>query len=122
MEENMRRGLCAPFVLLYVGGMRRRKVLRVYRFEEKIWKIKVKVEGMRRRKTTNILLNLLLFSGHQFRTHQGQLMETIVVCLDVISFQSQSLEFLFHPLDFSCWAVFSGHHSFHVALGDLIRH
>ncbi|GJT87169.1 hypothetical protein Tco_1068886 [Tanacetum coccineum] len=35
-------------------------------------------------------------------------------------FQSQSPKFLFHPLDFSCWAVFSSHHSFHVAPGDLI--
>ncbi|GJZ91447.1 retrovirus-related pol polyprotein from transposon TNT 1-94 [Tanacetum coccineum] len=36
------------------------------------------------------------------------------------SCKSQSPKFLFHPLDFSCWAVFSGHHSFHVAPGDLI--
>ncbi|GKG37583.1 hypothetical protein Tco_0456806, partial [Tanacetum coccineum] len=62
------------------------------------------------RKPTSVPFNLLLFSGHQFRTHQGQLMETIVVCLNVISFQSQSPKLLLHPLDFSWWAVFRSHH------------
>ncbi|GKE85506.1 hypothetical protein Tco_1559248, partial [Tanacetum coccineum] len=64
--------------------------------------------------TLNGLLNQ--FMGHvdgimqSCRTHQGQLMETIVVCLTVISFQIQSLELLLHLLDFSCWAVFRSHH------------
>ncbi|GKG46913.1 hypothetical protein Tco_0504110, partial [Tanacetum coccineum] len=42
--------------------------------------------------------------------YQGQLMETIVVCLNVISFQSQSPDLLINPLDFRCWAVFRSHH------------
>ncbi|GJT42298.1 retrovirus-related pol polyprotein from transposon 17.6 [Tanacetum coccineum] len=45
-------------------------------------------------KPTNIPFNLLLFSRHQFMTHQGQFVETIVIQV--------------------------GHHSFHVAPGDLI--
>ncbi|GJT53611.1 hypothetical protein Tco_0988665 [Tanacetum coccineum] len=61
------------------------------------------------RKPTSVPFNLLLFSGHQFRTHQGQLMETIVVFLNVVSFQSQRLELLLYPFDFSCWAVFHSH-------------
>ncbi|GJY32229.1 hypothetical protein Tco_0415724 [Tanacetum coccineum] len=47
---------------------------------------------------------------HQFRTHQGQLMETIVVCLNVVSFQSQSPELLLHPLIFSCSVSIPYHH------------
>ncbi|GKG31619.1 hypothetical protein Tco_0426569, partial [Tanacetum coccineum] len=38
------------------------------------------------RKPTNVLSNLLAFSRHQFRIHQNQFMETIGVCLDVVSF------------------------------------
>ncbi|GKA02582.1 hypothetical protein Tco_0675363 [Tanacetum coccineum] len=37
-------------------------------------------------------------------------LETIVVCLDVISFQSLSPELLLHPLDFDCLAIFRSHH------------
>ncbi|GJU18542.1 hypothetical protein Tco_1146508 [Tanacetum coccineum] len=44
------------------------------------------------------------------REEEEGVMEMIVVCLDVISFQSQSPELLLHPLDFNCWAVFRSHH------------
>ncbi|GKF26867.1 hypothetical protein Tco_0082761 [Tanacetum coccineum] len=57
-------------------------------------------------------LSIFFFSvgTNSCRTHQGQLMETIVVCLNFVSFQSQSPELLLYPLDLSCWAVFRSHH------------
>ncbi|GJR68921.1 hypothetical protein Tco_0014986 [Tanacetum coccineum] len=76
--------------------------------------------------SVTILCILALFRGHRsmmiFAGSPVLLLVMIVVSVAVIVVVvvSQSLKFLFHPLDFSCWAVFSGHHSFYVVPGERI--